>query len=121
MTWNYQILKHMEPDGRIWFGLHEVYRDEDGAIDTWTKYPFTAGESARDVILDLKLMLKDANSRSVAMVDEERAARNPSSLKQAIELLLDSEDSTGCDGDLTVVSLSAVETIRKLFRGECHT
>ena len=34
-------------------------------------------------------------------------------LLKAIQAVLDSEDSTGCDGDLTVVNLSAIEELRK--------
>jgi hypothetical protein len=25
MTWHYQLMKHTEPDGEVWYGIHELY------------------------------------------------------------------------------------------------
>jgi hypothetical protein len=38
-------------------------------------------------------------------------------VKQAIEKLVESADNTGCDGDLTVASATAVESLRTMFEG----
>ena len=38
-------------------------------------------------------------------------------LLEAVERLLETDDDTGCDGDLTVVAKSAVERLRKLLSG----
>ena len=26
MAWHYQLMKHTEPDGEVWYGVHENYR-----------------------------------------------------------------------------------------------
>ena len=117
MTWNYQILKHIEEDGSVWFGLHEVYRDKEGYIDGWTQNPSVVGDTVHEVIVSLKMMMRDGMSRSVHTINEECDEKTPSKLEDAINVLLDSADDTGCDGDLTVVSKKAIETITRLFRG----
>lgn len=30
MTWNYRIMRHVEPDDAHWYAVHEVYYDGDG-------------------------------------------------------------------------------------------
>ena len=49
MTWHYQLMKHTEPDGGVWYAVHEFY-ERDG----YTTNPETI--RGRDID-DLKWML----------------------------------------------------------------
>ena len=43
MTWNHRVMKHVEPTGEVWFGIHEVHYDDAGNPVGWTeasKAPF---------------------------------------------------------------------------------
>lgn len=57
MSWNYRVMRHVEPDGSEWFGIHEVYYDLDGNPVSWTERtiePF--GETPDDLTADLDRM-----------------------------------------------------------------
>lgn len=28
-TWNYRLVRHKEPDGTLWYAIHEAYYDKD--------------------------------------------------------------------------------------------
>ncbi len=59
-TWNYRLLKHDEPtEKEVWYGLHEVYFEEDGEITTWTENPTIVGDSVEDVVREVRFILKD--------------------------------------------------------------
>lgn len=121
MTWNYQILRHKEEDHPDWYGLHEVYKDDDGKIESYTVHPASVGDTPQEVMSDLKLMSLDAHSRPIHNADQHEwgeQARQPSSLQTALHLLLDSADDTGCSEDLIVVSAAAVAAIKRKLRGE---
>ena len=44
-----------------------------------------------------------------------RITTNIDEMKQAVQELLDSADSTGCDGDVTVVVQSALDKLAEAF------
>jgi hypothetical protein len=55
---NYRVIKSVDAETRqIWFGLYEVYYDEDGDIFTWTEEPFVTGDNVEDVQQQLEQML----------------------------------------------------------------
>ncbi len=69
MTWNYQIIKHDDDTGP-WWGLHEVYRDDDGQPTTYTTHPIVIGDSAAEIWSALKMMLRDAQTRKILVKDD---------------------------------------------------
>ena len=37
MSWNYRVIKHHGAKGnKDWYGIHEVYYNDKGAIEIWT-------------------------------------------------------------------------------------
>ena len=61
MTWNYQLMKHTEPDGEVWYAVHEDYR-----FGGYTTNPANAyGETPEEVVVQLKAMLKDIEKYGV--------------------------------------------------------
>jgi uncharacterized protein with NAD-binding domain and iron-sulfur cluster len=58
MTWNYRIIKHDDGDP-IYYGLHEVYYDEEHNIDMWTLEAEVVGDSVEEIVSVLKMMLDD--------------------------------------------------------------
>lgn len=67
MSWNYRILRHVDPapsrmetlypNGIIWYGIHEVYYDEQGTPHSCSVNEMELkGESAVDIAQDMKLM-----------------------------------------------------------------
>ena len=67
MSWNYRIMRHVAPEGpytseedRIWYGLHEVYYDDNGKPDGFTSDDLIATDTVDDLIGVLELMLRDA-------------------------------------------------------------
>ena len=81
--WNYRILKHNDKTG-TWFGLHEVYYNEDGSINSYTQDAIAFGDSPQEVRNVLRQMLDDAESRSVRVApfhkdtNESKETDNPS-------------------------------------------
>lgn len=60
MSWNNRIMRHIEEDGSIWYGMHEVFYDDDGKISGWTEDAVLfGGESLRDLIASIVCLLKD--------------------------------------------------------------
>ena len=58
MSWNYRIMRH-EVDGEVWYGVHEVFYDEDGSVSWTTKPVFGPSETADDLIASAEMLLKD--------------------------------------------------------------
>lgn len=63
MHWNHRIVrrKHTYVDGstEYTYGIHEVYYDEDGNVETWTVEPtYPHGDSIEDIKWSLKHMAK---------------------------------------------------------------
>ena len=56
MSWDYRVMRHIEnitdfcPEGvTTWYGVHEVYYDEEGNIDGWTKDAIVTGDNLEDL------------------------------------------------------------------------
>lgn len=64
-TWNYRILAHQHEGGEVWFGVHEVYYNEDGIPNATTENPATVScDSINEMRKDLKL-IKSAFTKPV--------------------------------------------------------
>jgi hypothetical protein len=65
MSWHYRVLRH--PDGSL--ALHEVYCDEAGQLNGYTKQPISFCADADDgpggIITALERALSDAKNRPV--------------------------------------------------------
>ena len=63
-TWHYQLMRHMTPEGEIYYAVHEYYHLEEG--DGWTENPVTVdGESIDDIRKMLICILKDCDTHGV--------------------------------------------------------
>ena len=61
MTWHYQLMKHTEYDGEVWYGVHEFY-DGNG----YTTEPRSIrGEDKEDIKWVLETMLEDIEKHGV--------------------------------------------------------
>lgn len=74
--WNYRIIYHDEdlnPENR-WYGLHEVYYNDERIVDGWTKNPtkFVCGsdETHADIIGALEMALSDSRKFPVLKISE---------------------------------------------------
>ncbi len=57
-NWHYQLMKHTEEGGEVWYGIHEYYPSGDGG--GWTKEPITIeGETVEDVRWMLRAITDD--------------------------------------------------------------
>ena len=61
MTWHYQLVKHTEPSGGVWYGVHELY---EGTSFTG-KPESVMGQDVEDVKWMLETMLKDIEKHGV--------------------------------------------------------
>ena len=62
MNWHYQLMKHTEPDGEVWYGVHESYAYGVG----YTVEPVRiAGDDKEDVKWMLEKMLEDIEKHGV--------------------------------------------------------
>lgn len=53
--WHYQLLKHEEPGGEEWYGIHEVY-----SVGLCTKDPIQiVGDSLKDIVWTLRAIESD--------------------------------------------------------------
>ena len=65
MTWNYRIIRH-DQDNPEWYGLHEVYYNEAGAVEGWTEDSIDfVGDSAEDLTRSIEMALSDARHHAV--------------------------------------------------------
>ena len=63
MSWNYRVVRHGEGD-RLWYGLHEVYYNDDGSICCWAPKADVVGESLKELRDGLDFMLVAASRHS---------------------------------------------------------
>lgn len=66
-------MKHVEPNGDIWFGVHEAFYADSGKVDGWTEEvvkPF--GETPEDLAADLAGM---AEALKLPVLDYETSRR----------------------------------------------
>jgi hypothetical protein len=47
--WNYRIMKHSDGKNEPWYGIHEVFYDENGKISSWTTNPIETGFSPSEL------------------------------------------------------------------------
>ena len=60
--WNNRIVKHGQ-DGGIWYGLHEVFYDDNDEPEAYTLEPIAiVGDSVKDVEGQLAMIMKDLKS-----------------------------------------------------------
>lgn len=79
--WCYQIIKHTYPivppksidkiEYGVFYALHEVYKDKDGNMLTYTEDPEVVGDSAQEILRVLNIMRHDARSKPVISVTDE--------------------------------------------------
>ena len=61
MTWHYQLMRHTEPDGEIWYAVHEVYEG-----NSYTAEPVRGpGRGIDDIEWMLETVLKDIEKHGV--------------------------------------------------------
>jgi hypothetical protein len=59
-TWNYRVIAQEDPEfGEVVYGIHEVFYDDEGSIDGWTKAPVP-------FLADSKVGLLDALAKAGA-------------------------------------------------------
>ncbi len=60
MTWRYQLVRKLQEDGEISFGVHEAYLNDDNTIHSITVNPIQLQfESLYDLINTVDLIRKD--------------------------------------------------------------
>lgn len=70
MGWNHRILAHDDGDGQFYFQMHEVYYDENGKPDSYTKNAVTiAGENLKAITWSLNKM-KEARKKPVLLAGD---------------------------------------------------
>ena len=73
MNWNYRVILH-DKDEDQWYGLHEVFYDDDGQVTSWTEHAcrFTAylHEGAGSIYGSLLKARVDAQKRPVLKESE---------------------------------------------------
>jgi len=68
MTWNYRIIHHNEDES--YYGLHEVYYDENGAIDGWTEDALIVGDTKDEILETLAMMKSDIEKHDVILLSK---------------------------------------------------
>ena len=58
--WNYRVIQHPAKDGdEEWWGLHEVYYNDDHSPDGWTETACFIGSDLDDLIETAGLIVQD--------------------------------------------------------------
>ena len=61
MTWHYQLMKHTETNGKVWYAVHEFY-----GINTYTKFPVhVKGVDEEGIVRMLEHILSDIEKHGV--------------------------------------------------------
>lgn len=60
MSWNYRVVRHTAPNGKAYYGLHEVYYDQHGNVELWCETPKDTGATLEELISSLRLQLEAA-------------------------------------------------------------
>tara|TARA_R110000796_G_scaffold18303_2_gene55473 strand:+ start:5167 stop:5364 length:198 start_codon:yes stop_codon:yes gene_type:complete len=61
MSWHYQLMKHTEHNGEVWYGIHELYDGIGYTIEPRT----VRGEDIEDIKWVLETMLEDVEKHGV--------------------------------------------------------
>ena len=68
--WHYQLMKHVDKSGEIWYGIHEYFNMNDD--NAWTEQPVrVSGETPEEVKKILGRMLRDIDRHGVKDYDQE--------------------------------------------------
>ena len=68
--WQYQLMKHVNKNGEVWYGIHEYFNMNDD--NAWTEQPVrVSGESPEEVKEILGMMLRDIDRHGVKDYDQE--------------------------------------------------
>ena len=65
MTWNYRLVKHDDTPPKtksgeyVYYGLHEVYYNDDGSIYLYAPDAEVVGDSPEEMASTLQMMLND--------------------------------------------------------------
>ena len=70
MSWNYRVIKHLATDpentsDEEYFGMYEVYYNEDGSIMGRTEDAIVIGDTFEELEEVLEMMKKDLTSEGV--------------------------------------------------------
>lgn len=58
MTWNHRVFRSVDEHGEVAFTIREVFYDDDGKVEGWTKDPIAAyGETLEGLRTELIRML----------------------------------------------------------------
>jgi len=69
MHWNYRVIKSMDKNGEAFFGIHEVYYEDNNVPKSCTVEPVSlAAESLEDLKADLNLIAKSFNKPVLEML-----------------------------------------------------
>lgn len=81
--WNYGIMAHEDPNRSISFAVHEIYYENDVPV-SYTENAIPAhGDSIKEVIQDLQMMLNDIQNKPVLWAGE----KFPQEYKSLSELI----------------------------------
>lgn len=78
MSWNHRVMRHIEENGDEWFGIHEVFYEDNGSIKNWTvdamdphgESPFELGtDLARMMAALTKPILDHRDGTEISLVD----------------------------------------------------
>ena len=134
MSWNYRVMKHTiaaPSNSNDWFGIHEVYYDEDGAITMYSSDPMSPmGETEEELKSDIDKMM-DAFINILAgghgLVEINTRVRPDRALQLAFgrmgcaEQLTVSETFDTCTGQNVEVMREVLhQTYRQFSRGYSH-
>ena len=61
MTWHYQLMEHTEPDGEVWYGVHEKYGSSGYTVNPVR----VMGQDKEDIKWMLETILKDIEKHGV--------------------------------------------------------
>jgi len=61
MTWNYQLMKHTEPNDEVWYAVHEVYEGNGYTVEPVR----VQGQDKADIKWMLETVLEDIEKHGV--------------------------------------------------------
>ena len=72
MTWNYRIIKRKCLEtGEVYYGLNEVFYTEKGKLMAYSENDEVIGDTPKEIIQVLKMMLKDAKKDQPILTQED--------------------------------------------------
>lgn len=96
MAWNYRVVRFEEEGREPWLALHEVYYDENGRPNGWTKNPCSFGcdddEGVDGIRKILVMALSDAFMREVLHVKNGEMVEETAKWGKVEDVLLEGSD-----------------------------